>query len=138
MGVIGILVVLHGSRLMTALIFHSGPTTVEHSVHVARLTHIVLAALTIVVLLGLIYSRNRNVVIALIVAAGLLYGPFFPNLMAILLSHFAPEVHGRAVGMLFGMASVGWTIFRSSSVASRTKALCNAGFLSLRELALCY
>jgi fucose permease len=99
-----------GSRLMTALIFHSGTTTVEHSVHIARLTHIVLATLTILVLLGLIYSRNRNVVIALIVAAGLLYGPFFPNLMAILLSHFQPEVHGRAVGTLFGMASIGWTI----------------------------
>ena len=99
-----------GSRLMTALVFQSGATTLEHSVYVARLTHIVLAALTIVVLLGLIFSRNRSVVIALIVVAGLLYCPFFPNLMAILLNHFKPEVHGRAVGMLFGMASIGWTI----------------------------
>jgi fucose permease len=99
-----------GSRLVTALVFHSGATTLEHSVYVARLTHIVLAALTIVVLLGLIFSRNRGVVITLIIVAGLLYGPFFPNLMAILLNHFKPEVHGRAVGMLFGMASIGWTI----------------------------
>lgn len=97
-----------GSRLLAALIFHSGK--VSDPVAAARTTHIVLAALTIVVLLGIIYSRQRTMTIALIVIAGLLYGPFFPNLMAILLSHFQVEVHGRAVGTLFGMASIGWTI----------------------------
>jgi hypothetical protein len=118
-----------GSRLMTALIFHSGTTTVEHSVHVARLTHIVLAAVTIVVLLGLIFSRNRGLIIALIVAAGLFYGPFFPTLMAILLSHFPVEVHGRAVGLLFGMASVGWTIIPIVIGAVADKSNLQRGFL---------
>jgi fucose permease len=118
-----------GSRLMTALVFHSGATTVEHSVQLARLTHIVLAALTIVVLLGLIYSRNRSVVIALIIVAGLLYGPFFPNLMAILLSHFPVEVHGRAVGTLFGMASIGWTIIPIVIGAVADKSNLQRGFL---------
>lgn len=118
-----------GSRLMTALVFHSGSATVEHSVHVARVTHIVLAALTIAVLLGLIFTRNRAIVIGLLVAAGLLYGPFFPNLMAILLSHFPVEVHGRAVGTLFGMASVGWTIIPIVIGAVADKSNLQRGFL---------
>ena len=108
-----------GARLGTALIFHSGALpadeagrnlAIAHTVQVARITHIVLAALCILVLLGIVFSRKRGLTIALILIAGVLYGPFFPTLMAILLSHFPPEVHGRAVGMLFGCASVGWTI----------------------------
>jgi MFS family permease len=118
-----------GSRLMTALIFHSGTTTVEHSVHIARATHIVLAALTIAVLLGIIFTRKRAVMIAFIVVAGLLYGPFFPTLMAILLSHFPVEVHGRAVGALFGMASIGWTIIPIVIGAVADKTNLQRGFL---------
>jgi fucose permease len=118
-----------GSRLMTALIFHSGTTTVEHSVHIARATHIVLAALTIAVLLGIIFTRKRAVMIAFIVVAGLLYGPFFPTLMAILLSHFPVEVHGRAVGALFGMASIGWTIIPIMIGAVADKTNLQRGFL---------
>ncbi len=116
-----------GSRLLAAVVFHSGD--IKDPVSAARMTHIVLAALTIFVLLGIIYSRNRNVTIALIVAAGLLYGPFFPNLMAILLSHFPAVVHGRAVGTLFGMASIGWTIIPIIIGAVADKSTLRRGFL---------
>jgi fucose permease len=61
------------------------------------------------------------------VAAGLISGPFFPNLMALLLTHFPVEVHGRAVGMLFGMGSVGWTIIPSiMGVVARRKSVPHA------------
>jgi len=63
------------------------------------LTHIVLAVLCIVILLGIVYSRKRAVTIGLILAAGLLYGPFFPNLMAISFEPFpgrSPRARGRA------------------------------------------
>src|SRR5205823_13625248 len=93
-----------------------------HTIQVARMTHVVLAALCIVMLLGIVFSRKRALTIALILLAGLLYGPFFPNLMAILLSHFPVEVHGRAVGLLFGCASIGWTVIPVviGTVAART------------------
>ncbi|MCI0535621.1 MAG: hypothetical protein L0Z50_10380, partial [Verrucomicrobiales bacterium] len=120
-----------GARLLTALIFHSGDlpndeaarqAALAQTVQLARVTHIVLAALSIGALLGLVYSRKRSCTIALILLSGLLYGPFFPNLMAILLSHFPVELHGRAVGILFGCASIGWTVIPAviGTIAART------------------
>src|SRR5438552_10824953 len=93
-----------------------------HTVKFTRMTHIVLAVMCIVALIGLVLSRKRALTIALILLAGLLYGPFFPNLMAILLSHFPVEVHGRAVGILFATASIGWTVFPMviGAIAART------------------
>jgi hypothetical protein len=126
-----------GARLLTALIFHSGTApeseaaakaAMLHTVQVARVTHIVLAALCILVLLGIIFSRKRAFTIALILLAGLLYGPFFPNLMAILLSHFPVEVHGRAVGILFATASVGWTVFPMVIGAVAARSTLQRGF----------
>jgi MFS family permease len=120
-----------GARLFTAFVFHSSDLPTEevarnavmaHTVHVSRLAHIVLAASCIVVLAGLVFSRKRVLTIALLLLAGTLYGPFFPTLMAILLSHFPVEVHGRAVGVLFGCASIGWTVIPMliGSIAART------------------
>jgi fucose permease len=119
-----------GARLFTAFV-HSGAanTTIEHTVHVAKVTHVVLAALCIAILLGIVYSKKRSITVALILIAGLLYGPFFPTLMAILLSHFPPEVHGRAVGMLFGCASVGWTIIPIVIGSIAAKKTLQRGFL---------
>ncbi len=109
-----------GSRLLTALVFHSGTEMPEdpaakaefiaHTMDQARVTHIVLAVCALLAMTGLVFSRKRVVTIALILFAGLIMGPFFPNLMAVLLSHFSPGLHGRAVGILFGGASIGWTV----------------------------
>src|SRR5262245_15910803 len=86
-----------GARLLTAVVFHSGELPAEevarkmamaHTVQVSRIAHIVLAASCIVVLSGLVFSRKRALTIPLILLAGAIYGPFFPTLMAILLSHF--------------------------------------------------
>jgi fucose permease len=59
---------------------------------------------------------------ALVIAAGLVFGPVFPTLMAVLLGHFAPSVHGRAVGLLFAVGGIGWTIvpILIGAYASRT------------------
>jgi MFS family permease len=127
-----------GARLLTAVIFHSGAapegedaikSAMVHAIHVARVTHIVLAVLCILMLLGIVFSKKRGLTIALILLAGLLYGPFFPNLMAILLSHFPVEVHGRAVGLLFGCASIGWTVFPMIIGTIATRSTLQRGFL---------
>jgi MFS family permease len=120
-----------GARLLTAFGFHSGELPADdaarsaamaHTVQVSRIAHILLAAACIVVLSGLVFSRKRNLTIALILLAGAIFGPFFPTLMAILLSHFPVEVHGRAVGLLFGCASLGWTVIPMviGAIAART------------------
>jgi len=56
-----------------------------------------------------VFSRGRGVAMAMVVAAGLVFGPIFPTLMAVLLGHFDPLLHGRAVGLLFGIGGLGWT-----------------------------
>lgn len=110
-----------GSRLIAALIEHGSTSTAVQTVHTARLIHIALAVAMGLTMLGLALSKRRGITFALLVAAGLISGPFFPNLMALLLTHFPVEVHGRAVGMLFGMGSIGWTIIPSlmGAVAKR-------------------
>jgi fucose permease len=70
---------------------------------------LVLALLCVGVLLGMVLSRDALTAMALVLAAGLVFGPIFPTLMAVLLGHFAPSVHGRAVGLLFAIGGVGWT-----------------------------
>ena len=45
----------------------------------------------------------------MVVAAGLILGPIFPTLIAILLSHVQPSLHGRTVGLFFCVGGIGWT-----------------------------
>jgi fucose permease len=71
---------------------------------------LILALLCVGVLLGVVLSTSRRTAMALVIAAGLVFGPVFPTLMAVLLGHFAPAVHGRAVGLLFAIGGIGWTV----------------------------
>jgi fucose permease len=110
-----------GSRLIAALVEHGSTATAAETVRSARIMHIALTVAMGFAMLGLALSRRRGITFGLVVAAGLIAGPFFPNLMALLLTHFPAEVHGRAVGMLFAMGSVGWTVIPSimGAVAKR-------------------
>lgn len=42
-------------------------------------------------------------------AAGLILGPIFPTLIAILLTNVEAPLHGRAVGVFFAVGGIGWT-----------------------------
>lgn len=70
----------------------------------------VMAVLSIAVLIGFVVSRTARAAAAMIVAAGLIFGPIFPTLIAVLFNHFEPSVRGRAIGLLFGIGGVGWTV----------------------------
>lgn len=102
-----------GARLITSFFIHA---QVEH------LIHIILAIAITAALAAIIFVRNRPAMILLLILIGLLFGPFFPTLMGILLGHFPVEVHGRAVGILFGLGSIGWTIIPAliGAYAART------------------
>jgi fucose permease len=89
-----------GARLVTALLLPPGADT---------LLVAALATLCIAFTLGLAFSRSARLTGALVVAAGLILGPIFPTLIAILLSHVAPSLHGRVVGIFFCVGGIGWT-----------------------------
>ena len=89
------------SRLLTALLLPAGfDTTLV----------IVMAALCIVFTIGLVQSRSKELTCSLIIAAGLILGPIFPTLIAILLEHVEVSLHGRTVGIFFCVGGIGWTL----------------------------
>lgn len=93
------------SRLATALTVGS----LELKTGWETPTILALAVLAIAVLAAMVTSKSRNVVIASVVLAGLVFGPIFPTLMGVLLSHFDRAVQGRAVGLFFAIGGIGWT-----------------------------
>jgi fucose permease len=108
------------SRLATAFTLSTG--------HEAILI-LVLAVLSVGVLLGVVFSTRAPAAMTLVLAAGLVFGPIFPTLMAILLGHFAPSVHGRAVGLLFAIGGVGWTAIPLLIGAYARRTSVQRGFL---------
>jgi fucose permease len=89
-----------GSRLLTALTLPAGAETV---------LLMSMAALCVAFTLGLALSRRAWLTCALVVCAGLILGPIFPTLIALLLSHVKTSLHGRAVGLFFCIGGIGWT-----------------------------
>jgi fucose permease len=88
------------SRLVAAYALPSGS---EAAVILA------LAVLSVGIWAVVVFSRGRAVAGAMVVAAGFIFGPIFPTLMAVLLGHFDKGLHGRAVGLLFAVGGLGWT-----------------------------
>lgn len=75
-----------------------------------KLLILALGLCSIIVLLAMVLSRSSRVAIALVLLAGLTFGPVFPTLIAILLQSYPqPAAHGRAVGFFFAIGGVGWT-----------------------------
>jgi fucose permease len=70
----------------------------------------VMAVVSVAVLGGFVVSRDSRTAAAMTVVAGFIYGPIFPTLIAVLFNHFEPSVRGRAVGLLFAIGGVGWTV----------------------------
>jgi fucose permease len=89
-----------GSRLITALTLPEGFDTILVTT---------MAALCIAITLSIALSRSAWLTCATVVAAGLVLGPIFPTLIAILLSHVPPALHGRTVGLFFCIGGIGWT-----------------------------
>ncbi|HWC90975.1 MAG TPA: MFS transporter [Pirellulales bacterium] len=89
------------ARLITAFWL---PANCEHLLIVA------LSIACIAVLSGMVFGRGKAAGGIMVVAAGAVFGPIFPTLVAIFLGHFAVALHGRAVGMLFAIGGIGWAV----------------------------
>jgi fucose permease len=88
------------ARLTTAFALPAG----REAAFILALSLICIAVLTLIV-----QSRGRGMAMILVPLTGLVFGPIFPTLMAVLLNHFEPHVHGRAVGLFFAIGGLGWT-----------------------------
>ena len=89
-----------GSRLATALLLPQGQDA---------LLVVVMAVLCIAFTIGLVVSKGAKTTCVMIIAAGLILGPIFPTLIAILLTNVEAPLHGRAVGVFFAVGGIGWT-----------------------------
>ena len=87
------------SRLIAALTIPAGT---DHSVVIG------LAAIMLMVILGLVASRGKLSTSSLVIAAGLILGPIFPILIAFLVGHVDVSVQGRAIGLFFCIGGIGW------------------------------
>ena len=86
-------------------------------------------AAAIAVLCGIVWSRRRGMAIVMVLAAGAIFGPIFPAIMAVLLGHFDPSVHGRAIGLLFAVGGIGTVTIPAAMGAYAKRTSVQRGFL---------
>jgi fucose permease len=78
---------------------------------------------------GIVWGRGRAMAIAMVVSAGIVFGPIFPTIMAVLLGHFDASVHGRAVGVLFAVGGIGTATIPAAMGAYAKRTSVQRGFL---------
>ena len=99
-----------GSRLIVSVLGSRGTLTEW----LGRSNEQALLVGAAVVCVGLMFSlaflRGRVLTAVLILLAGMACGPVFPTMMAVVLLSVPADAMGRAVGIFFFFASVGWTV----------------------------
>jgi MFS family permease len=103
-----------GARLLTAWTIHGADLDSAGLVRITQAVQVAIAVLAVLTMLSLVVAKSRRVVVAAIVFAGFICGPFFPNIIGQLFTHLQSTDRmpfaGRSVGMIFACASVGWTL----------------------------
>lgn len=117
------------SRLVTALIVARFPLPAGGD----TLLIIGLSILCILVWAGAVFSRGSVTAGTMVVLAGLLFGPTFPTLVGVLMSHvsqdISPVLGGRAVGLFFMVGGIGWSVVPILIGAYARKTSIQRGFL---------
>ncbi len=116
------------SRLVAALTIPKGA---DHVIIVA------MAGLCVIFTIGLVVNRNASVTCSLIIAAGAILGPIFPILIALLLGHVEPVLHGRAIGLFFCIGGVGWAVVPFAVGALAKKTGVRKAFVVVAGCAVC-
>lgn len=118
-----------GSRLATAMVVGRHPLPAEGG---ATAFVAILAALTLVLWLCVVFVRAPLAAPLLVIGAGLVYGPLFPTLMGSLISSLGQQATvfgGRAVGMFFFVGAIGWTFIPMAIGALARKGGIRRGFI---------
>jgi len=113
------------SRLITAL----SVAAFGLAKHKQSVLILAFGALAILVLCGIVWGRGRRTAVVMIIAAGLIFGPIFPSIMAVLLGHFPESLHGRAVGLLFAVGGIGTVTIPAAMGAYAKRTSVQRGFL---------
>lgn len=103
-----------GARLLTAWLIHGAELESAELVRITQFVQVGIAILAVLTMLSLAAAKSRRFVVAAVIFAGLICGPFFPNVIGQLFTHLKAHDQmafaGRSVGMIFACASVGWTL----------------------------
>jgi len=83
-----------------------------------------------------VWSPCRWLSIVTVLVAGAVFGPIYPTLMAVLLGHFDKALHGRAIGLLFTLGGLGWTLLPMLIGAYAQRKGVQRGFLLAAASAL--
>jgi MFS family permease len=113
------------SRLLTAL----GAEAFGLPARGERALILAFGLAAVAALSGIVWGRGRAMAVAMVIAAGLVFGPIFPTIMAVLLGHFDPSVHGRAVGVLFAVGGIGTATIPAAMGAYAKRTSVQRGFL---------
>ncbi len=117
------------SRLATALIVARFPLPAGGD----TLLIVGLSILCILVWAGAVFSRGFGTAGAMVVLAGLVFGPTFPTLVGVLMGHvsqdISPVLGGRAVGLFFMVGGIGWSVIPILIGAYARKTSIQRGFL---------
>jgi fucose permease len=118
-----------GSRLATALLVHQFPLPAGGDTTLI----IVLSLMCILVWAGAVFSPGRATAGAMVVLAGLVFGPTFPTIIGVLMGHvnanISPALGGRAVGLFFAIGGIGWSVIPMLIGAYARKTSVQRGFL---------
>ena len=90
---------------------------------------VTMAGCCILVTLGIVFSRRASVTCLVLVLAGLILGPIFPTLIAVLLKNVDKALHGRAVGLFFCIGGIGWTVIPMAIGAYAERTTVQRAFL---------
>jgi MFS family permease len=103
-----------GARLLTAWLIHGAELESAELVRITQFVQVGIAILSVLTMLSLVVAKSRRFVVAAVIFAGFICGPFFPNVIGQLFTHLNAHDQmafaGRSVGMIFACASVGWTL----------------------------
>ncbi|HUT89670.1 MAG TPA: MFS transporter [Thermoguttaceae bacterium] len=99
-----------GSRLATALLVAAFPLPAGGDTTLI----IVLSVLCLLVWAGAVFSPGGATAGAMVILAGLVFGPTFPTIIGVLVGHvnadLSPDLGGRAVGLFFAIGGIGWSV----------------------------
>jgi MFS family permease len=88
-----------------------------------------LSVLCIAVWAGSVFSVNRAMAGAMVVLAGLVFGPTFPTIIGVLMGHVDPALGGRAVGLFFAIGGIGWSLIPMAIGAYARKTSVQKAFM---------
>ncbi len=88
-----------------------------------------LALAAIALWISAVCTVGRMMAAAVVILAGLILGPLFPTIIAVLLGNVEPSLHGRAVGLFFAVGGIGWSVVPIMIGAYARKTSVQRGFL---------